>query len=185
MFAVTRRLLLRPGWIEDAAVLAKTIADERIVRNLARAPWPYSLGDAQRFLKTPRDPRYPCFLIFDRTANPVQLIGAIGFDDESGAPELSYWIASDRWNRGFATEAVRAAIDNARISLGYRRIAAGHFIDNLAAGRVLEKLDFRKTGRSMRRHRLEQGYEADWVAFELKCGNGLAHDAAMAPALAA
>ena len=41
MFARTERLLLRPGWAEDAPALARAIADEQVVRNLATAPWPY------------------------------------------------------------------------------------------------------------------------------------------------
>ena len=44
MFARTERLLLRPGWAEDAPALAAAIADEMIVRNLATAPWPYRLA---------------------------------------------------------------------------------------------------------------------------------------------
>jgi hypothetical protein len=46
MFARTERLLLRPGWAEDAPALRQAIADEMVVRNLAVAPWPYSLRDA-------------------------------------------------------------------------------------------------------------------------------------------
>ena len=67
MFARTERLLLRPGWAEDAPALAAAIADEMIVRNLATAPWPYSLRDAEAFLAQPRDPVLPSFLIFART----------------------------------------------------------------------------------------------------------------------
>lgn len=185
MFAVTQRLLLRPGWSEDAPALAKAIADERIVRNLARAPWPYALDDAEEFLSRPSDIYRPSFLIFERTVDPVRLIGSIGFGDEEGTPELGYWIAPDRWNRGFATEAARAAIESVRISLGYRRIIAGHFIDNPASGRVLEKLGFRKAGRSARRHSIGRGYEAECVAFERDFESQMTDDSAMAPALAA
>jgi hypothetical protein len=39
MFARTERLMLRPGWPEDAPVLSRAIGDEAVVRNLARAPW--------------------------------------------------------------------------------------------------------------------------------------------------
>ena len=67
MFARTERLLLRPGWAEDAPALAAAIADEMIVRNLATAPWPYGLRDAEAFLAQPRDPVLPSFLIFART----------------------------------------------------------------------------------------------------------------------
>ena len=62
MFARTERLLLRPGWAEDAPELARAIADEQVVRNLATAPWPYRLEDAEAFLAAPRDPVMPSFL---------------------------------------------------------------------------------------------------------------------------
>ena len=72
MFARTERLLLRPGWAEDAPALAAAIADEMIVRNLATAPWPYRLRDAEAFLAQPRDPVLPSFLIFAVNHRPVQ-----------------------------------------------------------------------------------------------------------------
>jgi len=50
MFARTPRLLLRPGFPEDAPALVGAIADEAIVRNLATAPWPYSMRDAEAYL---------------------------------------------------------------------------------------------------------------------------------------
>lgn len=167
MFAVTKRLLLRPGWIEDAPALAAAIADKRVVRNLARAPWPYRLEDAEGFLAAPRDSRFPNFQIIDRTRDPVRMIGGIGFHrDEDGAIELGYWIAPGDWGRGFATEAGRAAIDTARSCLGYDRIVAGHFVDNPASGRVLEKLGFRRTGRTLPRYSRARGEEVDCVLFE-------------------
>ena len=67
MFARTERLLLRPGWAEDALALASAIADEQVVRNLATAPWPYGIEDAEAFLASPRDPAMPSFLITERT----------------------------------------------------------------------------------------------------------------------
>ena len=41
MFHRTERLLLRPAWPEDWEMILWGIGDERVVRNLARAPWPY------------------------------------------------------------------------------------------------------------------------------------------------
>ena len=78
MFARTERLLLRPGWAEDAPALAAAIADEKIVRNLATAPWPYGLRDAEAFLAQPRDPALPSFLIFERTDGDPRLVGSCG-----------------------------------------------------------------------------------------------------------
>ena len=112
MFARTPRLLLRPGFPEDAPALATAIADEAIVRNLATVPWPYRMRDAEAFLASPRDPVLPSLLIFERTAGAPQLVGACGLGRRpSGAVEMGYWIARAHWGNGFATEACTALVD--------------------------------------------------------------------------
>ena len=168
MFARTPRLLLRPGWSEDAPALYAAIADEAIVRNLAQAPWPYSLADAEAFLARERDPHDAACLVYLRTADAPRLIGGIGFGPQAdGGKELGYWIARPFWGRGFATEAGQAVIANARDSLRLKRLAAGHFVDNPASGRVLARLGFRPTGQIVRRHSAGRGAEAPCRLFEL------------------
>lgn len=149
MFAVTPRLLLRPGWSEDSGALFAAINDEWVVRNLARAPWPYGRDDAAQFLATPRPLLHPNFLIFSRNDAVPQLLGSIGFADAGdGDTELGYWIARDHWGRGYATEAGRAVLQNAR-TLGHKRLVASHFVDNPASGSVLRKLGFKPTGQTV------------------------------------
>ena len=115
MFTRTARLLLRPGWAEDAQALAAAIGDERIVRNLSSPPWPYRLRDAEAFLARPRDPLLPSFLVFERTDGEPLLVGSCGLGRRpSGTVELGYWIARAFWGRGFATEASAALVDIAR-----------------------------------------------------------------------
>ena len=65
MFARTPRLLLRPGFPEDAPALVSAIADEAIARGLANVPWPYRMRDAEAYLASPRDPILPSLLIFE------------------------------------------------------------------------------------------------------------------------
>jgi RimJ/RimL family protein N-acetyltransferase len=158
MFARTERLLLRPGWSEDGPALYRAICDEGIVRNLAHAPWPYSYEDAETFLGRERGPAEPAMLIFLRTAAAPELIGGIGFGRTAdGGVELGYWLARAHWGRGYATEAGRAALAAARDSLRLRRVEAGHFLDNPASGRVLEKLGFRPTGAIVPRYSAGRG----------------------------
>lgn len=146
MFARTKRLLLRPGFPEDAAALAAAIGHEAIVRNLAHAPWPYDLRDAEAFLAAPRDPVLPSFVIAERTGGAPRLVGACGLSRRhSGAVELGYWVARAHWGRGIATEACTALVDIAR-TLGIPTVEAFYFIDNAASARVLEKLGFEATG---------------------------------------
>jgi RimJ/RimL family protein N-acetyltransferase len=168
MFARTERLLLRPGWAEDAPALAAAIADEMIVRNLAVVPWPYSLRDAEAFLAAPRDPVLPSMLVFERTDGEPQLIGSCGLGRRpSGAVELGYWISRPYWGRGYATEAGEALVDIAR-ALGIERLEASHFLDNPASGRVLEKLGFQSTGMIAPRLSCARGMEIPARYFRLE-----------------
>lgn len=165
MFARTERLLLRPGWPEDAAALTAAIADEGIVRNLARAPWPYGEDDARAFLAGWADAPLPRFVMVQRTAAQPRLIGCIGMDRmEDGETELGYWIARPFWGLGYATEAGRHMIDLA-CTLGIRRLTAGHFTDNPASGSVLRKLGFRPTGRIVERMSKGRGNAAPTAEF--------------------
>jgi RimJ/RimL family protein N-acetyltransferase len=146
MFTRTARLLLRPGWAEDARALAAAIGDERIVRNLSSPPWPYTRADAEAFLARPRDSILPSLLIFERTAGDPILVGACGLGRlPSGIVQLGYWIALPFWGRGYATEAGRAVVDIAR-ALRLPRLQASFFVDNPASGNVLAKLGFEPTG---------------------------------------
>jgi RimJ/RimL family protein N-acetyltransferase len=159
MFARTPRLLLRPGFPEDAPALAAAIADEAIVRNLGTAPWPYRMRDAEAFLASPRDPVLPSLLIFERTCGAPQMVGACGLGRRpSGAVELGYWIARVAWGRGIATEAGTALVDIAR-TLGLASLEGAHFVDNPASGRVLEKLGFEPVGITAPRMSCARGRE--------------------------
>ncbi|WP_432768057.1 MAG: GNAT family N-acetyltransferase [Sphingopyxis sp.] len=166
MFARTERLLLRPGWQEDAPALARAIGEEAVVRNLATAPWPYGEAQAQAFLSQPIDPMQPRFLIFARTGGAPRLVGGCGISPspEDGL-EMGYWIARPYWGLGFATEAGRQLIRIAR-ALHLPRLSAGHFLDNPASGAVLRKLGFRPTGQIAQRFSLARGGDAAVALFE-------------------
>lgn len=167
MFARTERLLLRPGWREDAPALARAISDEAVVRNLTRVPWPYGLEEARAFLDQPADD-LSRMLVFQRTAGAPRLVGGIGLHrDEAGEAELGYWISRAFWGLGFATEAGRAMIDMARRSLRLPRLVAGHALDNPASGNVLRKLGFRPTGRVLPRHSKARGGPMECAEFTL------------------
>ena len=172
MFARTPRLLLRPGFPEDAPALATAIADEAIARNLVVVPWPYSLRDAEAFLASPRDPVLPSFLIYERTDGPPQLVGSCGLGRRpSGAVEMGYWISRPYWGRGIATEACRALIEIAR-TFGLAQLEGSHFVDNPASGRVLEKLGFEPVGIIAPRMSCARGMEVPARLMRLRLAAG-------------
>ena len=169
MFARTERLLLRPGWSQDAPALHRAIRDERIVRNLATAPWPYTLEDAEAFLATERKASEPSLLIFLHGNGAPELIGGIGFGRRpTGEMEFGYWLARGTWGRGYATEAGRALLATARHGLRLKRLDSAHFIDNPASGRVLEKLGFQPTGTIALRYSAGRGEAAPCRLFKLE-----------------
>jgi RimJ/RimL family protein N-acetyltransferase len=167
MFARTRRLTLRPGWPEDAAAVMRAIGHEEVVRMLTKAPWPYRLADAESFLSRQRGAEEASFLILSHEGDYPRPIGGIGLAPDEDGHELGYWLAPEAWGRGYATEAGRAVLTIARHALGLKRLHSGHFVDNPASGRVLQKLGFRSTGKVKGRYSEARGAIAPCRLFEL------------------
>lgn len=166
MFCRTERLLLRPGWAEDAPALYSAIDDHAIVGKLSRAPWPYAMKDAEDFLSQPWNPREPRLLAFSRTRGSPRLVGGCSIHKlEDGRHEIGYWIARPFWGLGFATEAASAMMRIAR-STGLGKVIARRAIDNPASGRVLTKIGFRPTGRTEAVYSTGRGCEVDSFVYE-------------------
>ena len=146
MFIVTQRLFLRPAWPEDAAALHAAVGAWEIARNLARLPWPYRMADAQHFCTAGLSGEGTDLLIWTRDGRTPDLVGGIGLRVADGTTELGYWIAAARQRRGYATEAGQAMLSLAFDGLRLPQIAAGHFADNPASGKVLRRLGFEPTG---------------------------------------
>ncbi|CAN5450806.1 GNAT family N-acetyltransferase [soil metagenome] len=143
----TRRLTLRAPGAQDVTRIAAMANDEDIARMTCRMPHPFGAGDAEDFVLAVagQDPaRASTFLIEHEDLGPVGVIGL--FEDGDLAPETGYWIGRDYWGRGFATEALEGALVWASRKWRKRALVAGHFADNPASGRVLEKAGFLYTG---------------------------------------
>ncbi|RYE63833.1 MAG: N-acetyltransferase [Oxalobacteraceae bacterium] len=172
MFVRTERLTLRPAWAEDAPLLAQAIGHEEVVRNLARAPWPYPIEAAETFVHSFGSVTEPKFLIFEHVAGAVRLIGGMGIGAHKEEPhELGYWLTPAAWGRGYATEA-GAAVLRAAKAAGVRHVTASHYIDNPSSGRVLRKLGFRPTGRIVPIYSRGRGAEAPSVAYAIDLSEG-------------
>ncbi|MCL2696607.1 MAG: GNAT family N-acetyltransferase [Oscillospiraceae bacterium] len=73
-----------------------------------------------------------------------QLIGSGGLNFNKGHEmfEVGYNIMKAHWNKGYTSEAMRAAIDFAARELGAVRFYGRHSKDNVFSGKVMEKLGF-------------------------------------------
>ena len=155
----TKRLKLRALRMSDATRIAQLCGDPAVATMILRAPLPYLEVAAEGFIMTmaARKPLGHDF-VFAADLEGEGLIGMIGAHRlNDGAFEVGYWYGRPYWGRGLATEALGAFLAEAR-SLG--DLHAGHFTDNPASGRVLEKSGFAYTGEVTPMFSLARGQSA-------------------------
>jgi len=159
MFIRTERLFLRPGWPEDLDDLVRAFDDGDIRRNVAVTTLPATAEEIRAYLDRPRNPRLPHFFMYLRSASGPELVGGIGLGVHGEDVELGYWIVPGHRGRGFAGEALRALLDQAR-TLGHKRLVAVHFTDSDVSPHILEAAGFEDTGRVTERFGAGRGGSA-------------------------
>jgi len=144
----TARLTLRSPVAADAARIAELASDIGVARMTTSIPYPLTIAQqASSFLERmeARDPAREAIFAIDLPGEG--LIGLLGFHPNDGpAPEVGYWLGRAFWGKGYATEALKAALVWARDPWNKRFIVAGYFADNPASGEVLIKAGFLYTG---------------------------------------
>jgi RimJ/RimL family protein N-acetyltransferase len=176
----TRRLVLRTPDAGDAERITLLASDFDVARMTTSMPHPFHRHHAESFLGRVQalDPARERVFAID--LEDEGLIGIVGFHptDVLGSTvggsahvgsEIGYWIGRPYWSRGLATEAAAAALCWARRDWRRRVIVSGHFADNPASGRVLEKAGFLYTGEIQPRHCTARGEATDtrmmvWLA---------------------
>ena len=143
----TERYVLRALSHDDADDIDRWLSDPSVSRNLSHVPHPYGAGMAHGwvslqagFLHRGEGIHYA---IADRLSG--ELAGSIGVSrrDAVGRDwEFGYWVAPPIHNRGCATECGRGLVAFMADRFPGVRLHAGHFLDNPASGRVLEKIGF-------------------------------------------
>lgn len=142
----TERLRLRAPEPADAPRMAELANDYDVARMLVPMPYPYTVADAADFIEHQAD------FHGDGRAFAIEhpdegLIGVVGVSTGKDAfPMTGYWLGRPYWGRGYATEALEAAMGWTRSRLGARAIMSSHFVDNPASGWVLTKAGFLYTG---------------------------------------
>lgn len=144
----SERFLMRPPRAKDARQIACCVNYESLARNLARLPHPYTPSDALDWIAYAEKARQQgseyAFVITHAEAG---VIGSVGFNRTRGdAWEIGYWVDKALQGKGVATEAAAALLAWGAREFGVSEFTAGHFKDNPASGRVLEKLGFQKVG---------------------------------------
>ena len=160
----SNRLLLRPWQDDDAPLLYRYASDPDVG---PRAGWAPHQSVAESLHIIPTVFRNPTTWAIIRKEDNL-LVGAIGYGPScdchlparEGEPTVGYWIAKPFWNQGLCTEALQLLIahlrqqnesnennENNEVSThAIPSLISGHFIDNPASGRVMEKCGFVPTG---------------------------------------
>lgn len=146
----TEHLILRPFAAADAETVQSRAGLWEVARMTSRIPHPYPEGAAAEWIASHQGQRDTgqeyAFCVALKEAPDTPLGAASLRLLETGNWELGYWLAPDHWGRGLATEAARALVVFGFEKLGAEALNSGHFVDNPASGRVLEKAGFAANG---------------------------------------
>ncbi|WP_324751339.1 GNAT family N-acetyltransferase [Sphingomonas sp. LY54] len=146
----TERLRLRPQQIDDFEQLHALTAGEEMHRFLGGRS---SIEDAYRRLLAAIGGwtvfGFDRFVVLERDGGA--LVGTCGIfrqvrglgEDFDGHPEAGWIIRSERWGRGYASEAMRATIDWFERTHGRCRTVCMISPDNAASARIADKLGYR------------------------------------------
>jgi ribosomal-protein-alanine N-acetyltransferase len=152
----TVRLILRPFALSDAAEVQRLAGAREVAATTLTMPHPYEDGMAEAWIGTHQEDfekgKGLTFAITLRQNGA--LVGAIslgGISRQHQRAEIGYWIGLPYWNRGYCTEAARAALRYGFEALGLERIFGEHFTRNPASGRIMRKLGMTHEG-CLRKH---------------------------------
>ncbi len=147
----TERLVLRPFEIHDAPSVEKLAGTREVAETTLAIPHPYPAGGAAPWIEMhagawQRGERLT-LAICDRVG-PEQLLGAISLviEREHSRGEIGYWIAREKWGRGYASEAAHAVTGYAFADVELHRVQGRCFTRNPASARVMQKLGMRLEG---------------------------------------
>ena len=149
----TERITLRHWLDTDAKALYKYASDPEVG---PRAGWqPHkSEEESLEIIRTVFNNPTTWAIVWNETG---EAIGAIGYGPScdcslparEGEPTVGYWVGKPYWGKGICTEALRLMIAHIRETTVIRSLISGHFTDNHASGRVMEKSGFVATGETV------------------------------------
>ncbi len=111
--------------------------------------------------------REKVFAIVENSSH--SLVGFVGLhriDRGDGHAELGYFLAREFWGHGYASEAVKLALQYAFEWLNLRKVYARVYEPNVASIRVLEKNGFELAGRLRKHHHVPGHGFVDELIFE-------------------
>jgi RimJ/RimL family protein N-acetyltransferase len=168
----TARLRLRPVTSADADALFALHSNPNVLRYWDAPPWS-ERARAERFIATCRqiaEAGSGARLVMERASDGAFIgwCGLTQWNADYRSASLGYCLSDVAWGYGYATEAARALLQWAFVTLDLNRVQAETDTRNVASARVLEKLGFVREG-TLREDCVVDGEVSDsWVYGLLK-----------------
>lgn len=86
---------------------------------------------------------YKWVIALKETNELIGIIELLRFKEEEQSCSFAYMLAKAYWNKGYMTEALDAVLDFAFTKLEVKVIEADHFSENIASGKVMQKVGMR------------------------------------------
>ncbi|MFH1802495.1 MAG: GNAT family protein [archaeon] len=158
MDLTTKRLVLREQKMKHVKDIAKHLNNLKVSRYMHTMPYPYSLKDAEYFLKKvikKRKEKFRNKYEFAITIKPSrEVVGGIGifdFDAFERVGELGYWLSEDHWKKGYMTEAAIAVLDFSFKKLKLRKVKIPIYEENKGSNALARKMGAKLEG-CLRKH---------------------------------
>ncbi len=111
----TERLVLKKLVDTDRERLVSLIGDFMVSKTLSNVPYPYTLNDADEWLKIVDNEEFNLNIFLNDG-----LIGGVGLTlAEDDFYELGYWLGVEYWGQGYATESVRGLLGYVKTNTPY------------------------------------------------------------------
>jgi RimJ/RimL family protein N-acetyltransferase len=151
MQSETKRLFLRPLSMDDLTELSRLQSDPEMMRYMGDGK-PYTIDQSRGWLEWHVGIwELEGFSLWAAELKPERtFVGWVGITKVYDPPhllpatEVGWFIDRKLWGRGLATEGAREALAFGFDRLGLDRIIARYNADNVASGRVMEKLGMRR-----------------------------------------
>lgn len=152
----TERLILRDFRLEDFSHYAAMWSNQEFVRHMGDGTPRSEEESWASFLRIGghwQMMKFGSWAVQEKASG--RLIGSVGFNERKrdrgvalkGVPETGWAIAAEAGGKGYATEALRAALNWGKVNFGPRRVIALIGPENVASMRVATKCSFAEHAR--------------------------------------
>jgi len=142
----TERLILRPLTVADADVVFSGWASDPEVTKYMSYSAHKSVDETIEWLtqeeKNINNDKYFSWGFTLKEIGRLIGSGGVGYNEEHKMFAPGYNIMKAYWGKGLTTEALKAIIDFAVSELGAREFFCNHATENIASGKVMEKVGF-------------------------------------------